>query len=120
MNGAKKHHSGYSEPFTVSGSHSLIVMLTNVPIARVDLIGSVLSTRMWNLPYSKIRLNILNMVPLGFHATHHTHLALVPSQMQMRRGKLNMDYKQMYKQKKQFNSLCVICTTLSLATSTKK
>ena len=60
------------------------------------------------------------MVPLGFHATHHTRLALVSSQMQMRRGKLNMDYKQMYKQKKQFNSLCVICTTLSLATSTKK
>ena len=72
------------------------------------------------LLYSKIRLNILNMVPLGFHATHHTRLALVSSQMQMRRGKLNMDYKQMYKQKKQFNSLCVICTTLSLATSTKK
>ena len=67
------------------------------------------------------------MVPLGFHATylhfkgeHRTHLALVPSQMQMRRGKLNMDFKQMYKQKKRFNYLCVICITLSLATSTKK
>ena len=38
----------------VSGSHSLIIMLTTVPNARVDETGFVLSTLMWNLLYSKI------------------------------------------------------------------
>ena len=41
-------------PVLVSGSHSLIIMLTTVPNAHVDETGFVLSTLMWNLPYSKI------------------------------------------------------------------
>ena len=43
-----------SPPVLVSGSHSLIIMLTTVPNARVDKTGFVLSTLMWNLLYSKI------------------------------------------------------------------
>ena len=43
-----------SPPVLVSGSHSLILMLTTVPNARVDETGFVLSTLMWNLLYSKI------------------------------------------------------------------
>ena len=43
-----------SPPVLVSGSHSLIIMLTTVPNARVDETGFVLSTLMWNLLYSKI------------------------------------------------------------------
>ena len=43
-----------SPPVLVSGSHSLIIMLTTVPIARVDETGFVFSTRMWSLLYSKI------------------------------------------------------------------
>ena len=43
-----------SPPVLVSGSHSLIIILATVPIARVDETGFVLSTRIWNLLYSKI------------------------------------------------------------------
>ena len=43
-----------SPPVLVSGSHSLIIMLTTVPNARLDETGFVLSTLMWNLLYSKI------------------------------------------------------------------
>ena len=49
----------------------------------------------------------------------HTKLVLVPPQIQMRRGKMNMDYKQTQKRKKQFNSLYILCIILSLATATK-
>ena len=47
-----------SPPILVSGSHSLIMMLTTAQIARVDKTGFVLSTRMWSLLYSKIHVGI--------------------------------------------------------------
>ena len=33
---------------------------------------------------------------------------------------MNMDYKQMYKRKKQLDSRCIFCIILSLATAKKK
>ena len=123
----KKHQSGYSVLFTVRLFlfRVLIRYLWCESLFRLPMwIRLVLFFRhaieTFFIPkfafefckHGSLRLSLSN---LHFKDEHHTNLALVPPQIQMRRSKLNMD-----KRKKQFNSLCIICTTLSCATATKK